>query len=95
MYPRIDNKGNLVLDQNGDEELVNIKVREMIKHQHKAVLHDYIKLVTRCPERVLTYSWTDEEDKEKSRRIIATRATEGTGQLRGAELRLWPPSEAM
>ncbi|KFY61359.1 hypothetical protein V496_05048 [Pseudogymnoascus sp. VKM F-4515 (FW-2607)] len=77
MYPRIDNKGNLVLDQNGDEELVNIK------------------LVTRCPERVLTYSWTDEEDKEKSRRIIATRATQGTCQLRGAELRLWPPSEAM
>lgn len=77
MYPRIDNKGNLVLDQNGDEELVNIKVREMINHQHKAVLHDYIKLVTRCPERVLTYSWTDEEDKEKSRRISKSPCARG------------------
>ncbi|KFY22401.1 hypothetical protein V493_06639 [Pseudogymnoascus sp. VKM F-4281 (FW-2241)] len=90
LYPKLDDEGNFILDQNGEEEMVNIRVRDRRNHHHKSVLENYIKLVTRCPERVVTYSWTDEEDKEKARRIIAARATQGIGPLPGAELRVRP-----
>lgn len=77
MYPKIDDEGNLVLGQNGDEEMVNIKVRERRNHRHKAALDNYIKRVTRCPEMVLEYSWTDEEDKEKARSISMSPCARG------------------
>lgn len=69
LYPKFDDEGNFVLGQNGEEEMVNIKVRNRRTHPHKSALENYIKLVTRCPEMVETYSWTSEEDKEKARTI--------------------------
>jgi hypothetical protein len=69
MYPKIDDGGNFVLDQNEEVEMVNIKVRDRASHQHRNVLENYIKLVTRCPELVIEYLWTDEEDKVKAREI--------------------------
>lgn len=69
MYPKMDDGGNIVLDQNGQVEMVNIRVRDRNSHPYSSILEDYFKLVTRCPERILTYSWTDEADKEKARKI--------------------------
>lgn len=69
MYPQINDECNFVLDQNGEVEMVNVKVRDRSTHRHRAILKDYFKLVTRCPELVETYPWTDKEDKEKARSI--------------------------
>ncbi|OAF57151.1 hypothetical protein VC83_06051 [Pseudogymnoascus destructans] len=88
MFPKIDDEGNFVRDHNDEYEMVNIKVRERINHPYKAILDDYIKLVTRCPEEVLKYSWTDEKDKAEARDIIANRARQGRGELPGAIIRV-------
>jgi hypothetical protein len=69
MYPKIDDEGNFVRDHNNEYEMVNIRVRDRPIHPHKAILEDYIKLVTRCPEEVLKYSWTDDKDKAEARHI--------------------------
>lgn len=69
IYPKIDDEGNFVRDHNDEYEMVNIKVRERREHPYKAILDDYVKLVTRCPEEVLKYSWTSEEDKAEARNI--------------------------
>ncbi|KFX96507.1 hypothetical protein V490_03310 [Pseudogymnoascus sp. VKM F-3557] len=88
MYPKMDDEGNIVLDQNDQVAMVNIRVRDRNSHPHSSILENYFKLVTRCPEKVLTYSWTDEADKEKARAIIADRATRGKGRLTGDILRV-------
>ncbi|KFY27719.1 hypothetical protein V491_00767 [Pseudogymnoascus sp. VKM F-3775] len=95
MYPKINDEGNFVRDHNGDYEMTNVKVRERPIHQHRAILDDYIKLVTRCPEYVEKYSWTDEEDKKEARRVIEERAKQGLGSLPGAVIRVRPTSEGM
>jgi hypothetical protein len=69
MYPKIDDGGKFVFDQNGDVEMVNIKVRDRAQHQHRDVIENYIKLVTRCPELAIEYPWRDEEDKVKAQEI--------------------------
>jgi hypothetical protein len=69
MYPKIDDEGNFVRDHNNEYEMVNIRVRDRSTHRHIAILEDYIKLVTRCPEEVLKYSWTEEKDKALARDI--------------------------
>ncbi|OBT64665.1 hypothetical protein VE03_05885 [Pseudogymnoascus sp. 23342-1-I1] len=88
MYPKIDDDGNFVRDQNGQEEMVNIRVRDRSSHRYSSILDNYFKLVTRCPDKVLEYSWTDEEDKEKARRILADRAMKGIGRLPGDIVRV-------
>ncbi|OBT84055.1 hypothetical protein VE02_07022 [Pseudogymnoascus sp. 03VT05] len=88
MFPKFDDQGNFVRDHNDEYEMVNIKVRERKDHPYKAILDDYIKLVTRCPEVVLKYSWTDEEAKAEARSIIANRARQGRGELPGAIIRV-------
>ncbi|KFY41791.1 hypothetical protein V494_02784 [Pseudogymnoascus sp. VKM F-4513 (FW-928)] len=95
MFPKLDDAGNLVLDENGEPEMVNIKVRERTSHRHRNIIEDYFKLVTRCPEMVLEYSWTDEKDKEEARRIIRERAAKGIGRLRGDIIRVRSTLEAM
>ncbi|KAL5351122.1 hypothetical protein ACLOAV_002973 [Pseudogymnoascus australis] len=84
----MDDEGNIVLDQNGQVEMVNIRVRDRNSHPYSSILEDYFKLVTRCPGKILTYSWTDEVDKEKARKIIADRAMRGMGRLPGDILRV-------
>jgi hypothetical protein len=77
MYPKIDDGGNFIFDQNGEVEMVNIKVRDRADHQHRNILENYVKLMTRCPELVIKYPWTDEEDKAAlccSLRLAAQRA---------------------
>ncbi|KFZ06947.1 hypothetical protein V501_06937 [Pseudogymnoascus sp. VKM F-4519 (FW-2642)] len=88
VYPKIDDEGNFVRDHNNEYEMVNIRVRDRQIHPHKAILEDYIKLVTRCPEEVLKYSWTDDKDKAEARNIIANRARQGRGELPGAIIRV-------
>jgi hypothetical protein len=44
-------------------------VRDRAQHQHINILENYIKLVTRCPELVIKYPWTDEGDKATAQRI--------------------------
>ncbi|KFZ25449.1 hypothetical protein V502_00053 [Pseudogymnoascus sp. VKM F-4520 (FW-2644)] len=90
MYPKIDDGGNFVFDQNGDVEWMNIKVRDRNNYQHISILQEYFKLVTRCPEEVLTYSWTDENDKKEAKRIIEGRAMQGRGRLLGGLIRVRP-----
>lgn len=81
MYPKIDDGGNFVFDQTGDVEWVNIKVRDRNDYQHISILGEYFKLVTRCPEEVLTYSWTDEDDKKEARRISKSPVSEACVDL--------------
>jgi hypothetical protein len=51
--------------------MTNVKVRQRrdLQAAGKEGIEQYIKLVDRCPELVLQYSWTDEGDKEKARKI--------------------------
>ncbi|KFY44238.1 hypothetical protein V495_03563 [Pseudogymnoascus sp. VKM F-4514 (FW-929)] len=95
LFPKIDDGGNIVFDQNGEVEMVNIKLRERNNHQHKDVLHDYFTLVTRCPQKVIEYSWTDEEDKVEAQKIINDRARRGIGRLPGDILRVRPTPESI
>jgi hypothetical protein len=68
LYPQLDKDGKIIRDQNGEVVITNIRVRDRPMH-HKKIMDDYVKLVTRCPEKVLEYSWTNEKDKVLARKI--------------------------
>ncbi len=74
MYPKVDDNGNFVYDSEGQLVTINIKIRErreMERQGGKAwqVMAKYIKLVDLEPEMVVSYSWTEEEDKRRAMAI--------------------------
>lgn len=74
MYPKVNEDGTFQYDDKGEIVMVNTKVRDRRDMERSGgkkwtVLNDYFKLGSRCPEQVLEYSWTDEEDKRRARAI--------------------------
>ena len=74
MYPKVNDDGTFQYDDKGEIVMVNTKVRDRRDTERSGgkkwrVLNDYFKLVSRCPEQVLEYAWTDEEDKRRARAI--------------------------
>lgn len=74
MYPQINEDGTFQYNDKNEIVMVNTKVRDRRDTKRSggkkwSILNDYFKLVSRCPEQVLEYHWTDEEDKRRARAI--------------------------
>lgn len=74
LYPKVNEDGSFVLDDKGEIVMVNTKVRERRERERTGGkgwdrLNEYFRLVSRCPEKVVEYKWTEEEDKRKARQI--------------------------
>ena len=72
--PMVNEDGTFQYDDKGEIRMVKAKVMDrtdMESHGGKkwAVLNGYFKLVSKCPEQVLEYSWTDDDDKRRARAI--------------------------
>lgn len=73
-YPKVNEDGSFVFDDKGEIVMVNTKVRERRERKRMGGkgwdrLNEYFRLVSRCPEKVVEYEWTEEEDKRKARQI--------------------------
>ena len=74
LYPKVNEDGSFVFDDKGEIVMVNTKVRERRKRERTGGkgwdrLNEYFRLVSRCPEKVVEYEWTEEGDKRKARQI--------------------------
>ena len=74
LYPKVNEDGSFVFDDKGEIVMVNTKVRERRERERTGGkawdrLNEYFKLVSRCPEKVVEYKWTEKEDKRKARQI--------------------------
>jgi hypothetical protein len=80
-FPVLDPDGNPVFEANGEVAMTNIKVRDRkCQGEH---FKQCLKLIDRCPQKVLEYSWTAEVDRQAARRIstsdLPIQAVPGTG----------------
>lgn len=66
-YPTFDAAGGVVCDAAGDVVMGNVRVRQ--RRENSGRVEAYIKLVDRCPHKVLEYPWAEEADKMRARRI--------------------------
>jgi len=66
-FPVLDPEGNPVFEENGEVAMTNIKVRDRkCQGEH---FKQCLKLVDRCPQKVLEYSWTADVDRQRARSI--------------------------
>lgn len=68
--PRLHENGRPVLDSNGKPIYDELKVRQRNCPGSEGIP---FRLCERDPERVLTYSWVQEEDKMLAKRVIENR----------------------